>query len=156
MKYKIRISSQGVIRYGKNRSRYYRHNHCCRTRRPFANTVDTLKTGAPQQKVRAIATTFLATSEVIEPAIQRGVDLIITHEPTFYGHTDETRWLRMIRSIGPSAVSSKSTTSPFGAFTTIYTPYNPIPRSADYSSHWTGRPTSCLSSRLYVDSRLGR
>jgi putative NIF3 family GTP cyclohydrolase 1 type 2 len=61
---------------------------------PFANSVDTLKTGDPQQKVQAIATTFLATTEVIEQAIERGVNLIITHEPTFYGHTDETEWLK--------------------------------------------------------------
>lgn len=60
---------------------------------PFVNTVDTLKTGDPQQKVQAVATTFLATTEVIERAIERGVNLIITHEPTFYGHTDETQWL---------------------------------------------------------------
>lgn len=60
---------------------------------PFADTVDTLKTGDPQQIVNAIATTFLATSEVIEQAIERGANLIITHEPTFYNHTDETHWL---------------------------------------------------------------
>ena len=61
---------------------------------PFSNTVDTLKTGNSQQQVKAIATTFLATCEVIEQAIQRGANLIITHEPTFYGHTDETDWLK--------------------------------------------------------------
>lgn len=61
---------------------------------PFADTVDTLKTGDPQQKVNAIVTTFLATSEVIEQAIERGANLIITHEPTFYGHVDATDWLQ--------------------------------------------------------------
>ena len=60
---------------------------------PFTDTVDTLKTGDPQQKVNAIATTFLATSEVIEQAVERGANFIITHEPTFYNHTDETHWL---------------------------------------------------------------
>lgn len=60
---------------------------------PFTDTVDTLKTGDPQQKVNAIATTFLATAEVIEQAIERDINLIITHEPTFYSHTDETHWL---------------------------------------------------------------
>jgi putative NIF3 family GTP cyclohydrolase 1 type 2 len=60
---------------------------------PFADTVDTLKTGDPQQKVNVMATTFLATSAVIEQAIERGANLIITHEPTFYSHTDETHWL---------------------------------------------------------------
>jgi putative NIF3 family GTP cyclohydrolase 1 type 2 len=60
---------------------------------PFPGTIDTLKTGNPGQEVRAVAVTFLATYEVIEQAIQLGANLIITHEPTFYGHTDETAWL---------------------------------------------------------------
>jgi putative NIF3 family GTP cyclohydrolase 1 type 2 len=61
---------------------------------PFSDTIDTLKTGNLEQHVRAVAVTFMATYEVIEQAIQLGVDLIITHEPTFYGHTDETDWLK--------------------------------------------------------------
>jgi putative NIF3 family GTP cyclohydrolase 1 type 2 len=61
---------------------------------PFADTVDTLKTGDPGQQVQAVATTFLATAEVIQQAIERGINLIITHEPTFYGHRDETEWLQ--------------------------------------------------------------
>jgi len=60
---------------------------------PFPETIDTLKTGDAGQNVRAVAVTFMATYEVIEQAIQLGADLIITHEPTFYGHTDETDWL---------------------------------------------------------------
>lgn len=60
---------------------------------PFPDTIDTLKTGNAGQEVRAVAVTFMATYEVIEKAIQFGADLIITHEPTFYSHTDETVWL---------------------------------------------------------------
>ncbi len=60
---------------------------------PFADTIDTLKTGNAGQEVRAVAVTFMATYEVIEQVIQLGAGLIITHEPTFYGHTDETGWL---------------------------------------------------------------
>lgn len=60
---------------------------------PFPETVDTLKTGDAGWNVRAVAVTFMATYEVIEQAIKLGTDLIITHEPTFYGHTDETVWL---------------------------------------------------------------
>ena len=59
----------------------------------FPETVDTLKTGDAGRNVRAVAVTFMATYEVIERAIQLDADLIITHEPTFYGHTDETVWL---------------------------------------------------------------
>ena len=61
--------------------------------KPLAQTVDTLKTGVASQKVQGIATTFMATREVIEKAIQAGANLVITHEPTFWGHTDDTGWL---------------------------------------------------------------
>ena len=56
-------------------------------------TVDTFKCGDPSEPVRGIVTTFLATYEVIGQAIGLGANLIITHEPTFYVHLDETDWL---------------------------------------------------------------
>lgn len=61
---------------------------------PFPKTVDTLKTGVPEWKVNGIAVTFLASCQVIEQAIQSGANLIITHEPTFYNHLDQTDWLK--------------------------------------------------------------
>lgn len=60
---------------------------------PIADTVDTVKSGDPSRPCAGIATTFLATTEVIKRAVARGVNLIITHEPTFYNHLDETAWL---------------------------------------------------------------
>jgi putative NIF3 family GTP cyclohydrolase 1 type 2 len=60
---------------------------------PYPDTVDVVKIGDPAQKVTGIAVTFLATYQVIEQAIQRGANLIITHEPTFYNHQDATGWL---------------------------------------------------------------
>lgn len=60
---------------------------------PLEGTIDTIKTGDPSQVVKGIVTTFLATTEVIENAIELGANLIITHEPTFYEHLDETEWL---------------------------------------------------------------
>ena len=56
-------------------------------------TVDTVKSGDPSKQVTGIATTFMATIPVIREAISHGVNLIITHEPTFYNNTDETDWL---------------------------------------------------------------
>lgn len=56
-------------------------------------TVDTVKCGDPSQQVTGIVTTFLASCEVIERAVSLGANFIITHEPTFYGHLDETDWL---------------------------------------------------------------
>ncbi len=58
-----------------------------------AKTIDTFKAGDPDAKVTGIATTFLATQSVLERAAARGLNLIITHEPTFYNHRDETRQL---------------------------------------------------------------
>lgn len=60
---------------------------------PLPDTVDVVKIGDPQQKVTGIAVTFLPTYAVIEQAIQRDANLIITHEPTFYNHLDATGWL---------------------------------------------------------------
>ncbi len=60
---------------------------------PLEGTIDTTKTGDPSQVVKGIVTTFLATTEVIEKAIELGANLIITHEPTFYEHLDEKEWL---------------------------------------------------------------
>ena len=58
-----------------------------------AQTVDTLKSGRGDQKVTGIVTTFMATVEVIERAAWLSANFIITHEPTFYNHLDQTDWL---------------------------------------------------------------
>src|SRR5581483_7538254 len=60
---------------------------------PAQDTVDTVKTGDPRQPAAGIVTTFLASYDVIEAAIAKGANFIITHEPTFYNHRDETDWL---------------------------------------------------------------
>lgn len=60
---------------------------------PFPETVDTIKLGDASQPVTGIVLTFLATCEVIEKAIQHKANFIITHEPTFYNHLDQTDWL---------------------------------------------------------------
>ena len=53
-------------------------------------TVDTFKAGNPDTTVRGIATTVMATMSVLERAATAGRNFVITHEPTFYGHTDST------------------------------------------------------------------
>lgn len=57
-------------------------------------TVDTVKSSDASQKITGIVTTFLATVDVIRAAIKKGANLIITHEPTYYNHLDETEWLK--------------------------------------------------------------
>ncbi len=51
-------------------------------------TVDNVKAGDPEIKVTGIATTFMATMDVLKKANARGLNFVITHEPTFYSHTD--------------------------------------------------------------------
>ena len=53
-----------------------------------ANTVDTFKAGNPDRLVTGIAVTMMATMDVLERASAKGLNFVITHEPTFYSHLD--------------------------------------------------------------------
>ena len=55
-----------------------------------AQTVDSFKAGDPNTPVTGIATTMMATFDVLRRAAASGKNLIITHEPTFYNHLDGT------------------------------------------------------------------
>jgi putative NIF3 family GTP cyclohydrolase 1 type 2 len=61
---------------------------------PFDKTVDTIKSGSADQKVKGIVTTMFSTIEVIKKTAELGANFIIAHEPTFYNHQDETDWLK--------------------------------------------------------------
>ena len=61
---------------------------------PFKQTVDTIKSGSPDQKVTGIVTTMFATVEVIKATARSGANFIIAHEPTFYNHLDDTNWVQ--------------------------------------------------------------
>lgn len=63
------------------------------SKQPGAETVDTVKTGNASQDLSGVVTTFMANIEVIKGAVATGSNLIVTHEPTFYNHRDETEWL---------------------------------------------------------------
>src|SRR5690349_5657205 len=54
-----------------------------------AQTVDTFKDGDPAAPVTGIAVTMMATLDVLQRAAAAGANLVITHEPTFYGHLDQ-------------------------------------------------------------------
>lgn len=51
-------------------------------------TVDTFKAGDPETRVTGIAVTMMATMDVLERASAKGLNFVITHEPTFYAHLD--------------------------------------------------------------------
>ncbi len=55
-----------------------------------AETVDKIVAGSPGTPVRGIATTMMATLDVLQRAAAAGKNMVITHEPTFYSHLDET------------------------------------------------------------------
>lgn len=55
-----------------------------------SQTVDTFKAGAPETDVRAVATTGMATFDVLRRAAAANRNFVITHEPTFYNHLDQT------------------------------------------------------------------
>jgi putative NIF3 family GTP cyclohydrolase 1 type 2 len=56
-------------------------------------TVDTFKAGDPATRVTGIAVTMMATFDVLQRAAAAGKNLVITHEPTFYSHLDQTATL---------------------------------------------------------------
>lgn len=56
-------------------------------------TVDTIKAGTPDTRVKGIATTMMATFGVLQKAAATGRNFVITHEPTFYSHEDKVETL---------------------------------------------------------------
>lgn len=56
----------------------------------MTQTVDTFKAGDPSTPITGVATTMMATFDVLQRAAAANRNLIITHEPTFYGHQDQT------------------------------------------------------------------
>jgi len=60
---------------------------------PEGKTCDRLMAGSFDKEVTKIATTFMATVDVIKKAAEVGAELIITHEPTWFTGEDDTHWL---------------------------------------------------------------
>lgn len=54
----------------------------------FPRTVDNLLTATPQTPVKGIATTMMATLEVVQHCAEQGLNMIVTHETPFYLHQD--------------------------------------------------------------------
>jgi putative NIF3 family GTP cyclohydrolase 1 type 2 len=58
-----------------------------------AQTVDNIIAGAAETPVKGIATTMMATLDVIRRAAASGKNMVITHESTFFSHQDRTEEL---------------------------------------------------------------
>jgi hypothetical protein len=54
-----------------------------------ATTVDTVKAGNPSTRVTGIATTMVATLDVLKRASAAGRNMIVVHEPTFYSSLED-------------------------------------------------------------------
>ena len=54
-----------------------------------SDTVDTFKAGNPDTPVTGVAVTMMATMDVLQRASAKGLNFVITHEPTFYAHLDK-------------------------------------------------------------------
>jgi putative NIF3 family GTP cyclohydrolase 1 type 2 len=52
------------------------------------DTVDTFKAGNPDTAITGIAVTMMATMDVLQRASAKGLNFVVTHEPTFYAHLD--------------------------------------------------------------------
>ncbi|GGF81053.1 hypothetical protein GCM10010912_27690 [Paenibacillus albidus] len=60
---------------------------------PLEHTVDQLEPGHVDCEVRGIVTAFSASQAVIEQALAKGANLIITHEGVYFSHQDHRDWL---------------------------------------------------------------
>jgi len=58
-------------------------------------TVDTFKTGNPDDVVTGVAVCMFADMETLQKAVAKNCNLIIVHEPTFYNHLDKTDFLEI-------------------------------------------------------------
>jgi putative NIF3 family GTP cyclohydrolase 1 type 2 len=56
-------------------------------------TCDKLMVGSSETVITGVATTFMATVDVIREAAKTGANFIITHEPTWFSGADDTGWL---------------------------------------------------------------
>ena len=57
-------------------------------------TVDTFKAGNPDSEVTGIISCMFADMNVLKKAVELKCNLIITHEPVFYNHFDDTENLQ--------------------------------------------------------------
>jgi putative NIF3 family GTP cyclohydrolase 1 type 2 len=52
-------------------------------------TVDRVIVGDPEKSVSTCIVTWISSYNAVRKAVQEGVDLLVTHEPTFYAHDHE-------------------------------------------------------------------
>jgi putative NIF3 family GTP cyclohydrolase 1 type 2 len=105
-----------------------------------ADSVDTFKAGDPATPVKGIATTAMASMEVLKQAVKDGANFIITCEPTFYSKGD---------SSAPGGARRGGPTTPDAVFTgkSDFIKNNNLVIWR-FSDHWRGRNPDPLSIAL--------
>ena len=54
-----------------------------------ANTVDRVIAGDPEKEIERVLVTWISSFAAVITAVERGVDMLMTHEPTFWVHMNE-------------------------------------------------------------------
>jgi putative NIF3 family GTP cyclohydrolase 1 type 2 len=67
---------------------------------------DSLKAGDASAEVRGIATTAMATLDVLKQAVKANANLVLTYEPTFYGRADGRAAATPPGGRGPAALGA--------------------------------------------------
>jgi putative NIF3 family GTP cyclohydrolase 1 type 2 len=113
-----------------------------------ADGVDTFKAGDPMTPVKGIATSAMATLDVLKQAVKAGANLVITIEPTFYSRADAAT---------PSGARRGGPAGPDA----IFTAKNEFIRNNQlvvwrFSDHWRQRTPDPLSVGLAETLGWGR
>ncbi|NJD03121.1 MAG: hypothetical protein FIA99_11135 [Ruminiclostridium sp.] len=59
-------------------------------------TVDKIIIGNPEKEIKTVLVTWISDFRSIKAAVERGFDLLITHEPTFWTHSNEVNRLNSL------------------------------------------------------------
>lgn len=57
------------------------------------DTVDGIIIGDPDKDIHRALITWISSMDAVREAIERGFDLLVTHEPTFYAHRGERNYM---------------------------------------------------------------
>jgi hypothetical protein len=104
-------------------------------------TVDKIIAGEAETAVKGIATTMMATLDVVQRAAAAGKNMVITHEPTFYSHEDTTDRLKDDPTYQFKPTSCARTVWSCSASTITGTPIDPMELPWGWRASWDGRRT---------------
>ena len=117
-----------------------------------ADTADTFKAGDPSTVVTGVATTSLATIDVMRRAVKAGANMVITSGPTFYSRAD-----RPTPPAGRGRGAAATPTAP----DPVFAAKNEFIRTNNlvvwrFSDHWRLRTPNPFATGLDRRARAGR